>query len=34
MWQETSASIEGSVNGKWCVTNRLLLDSPNRAFRR
>ena len=24
MWHETSASTDGSVNGKWCVTKRLL----------
>ena len=23
MWHETSASTDGSVNGKWCVTNLL-----------
>ncbi len=31
MWHETSASTDGSVNGKWCVTNRL---SPRLAEER
>ena len=34
MWHETSASTDGSVNGKWCVTNLLLRDSPKSAFSR